>query len=53
MRDLNEVVIYMYRGGKWYLENCRSRKIFIQSQNLGAAFVMSLVFVNFLESQIF
>ena len=32
------------RGGEWYmyLENCRSQKLFIQSQNLGMAFVMSL-----------
>ena len=36
------------RGGKWYLENCRSRKLFIQSRNLGMAFVMSLK-VSFCE----
>ena len=30
------------RCGKWYLENCRSRRPFIQSRNLGTAFVMSL-----------
>ena len=30
------------RVGKWYLENCRSRKLFIQSRNLGTTFVTSL-----------
>ena len=30
------------RVGKWYLGNCRSRKLVIQSQNLGTTFVMSL-----------
>ena len=34
--------LFNARGGKWYLENCRSRKLFIQSRNLGTVFVMSL-----------
>ena len=35
-------MIKSWRGGKWYLENCRSWKLFIQSWNLPTAFVMSL-----------
>ena len=42
------------RGGKWYLENCTSRKHFIQSQNsICDESGGSLIFVIFLESQIF
>ena len=30
------------RSGKWYLENCRSQKLFIQSPKLGTASEMCL-----------
>ena len=39
---------YNRRGGEWYLENRGSRRLFIQSRNLGILYVIKSLAVSFL-----